>query len=73
MRMGKIVIDQGYAVDLDNPEMVTHAIDALYEDVMNSVKFDELQDWIKIIEDPSAKEEDIPGFLIENEDEDKSV
>lgn len=69
-RLGKVVIDIGYVVDLDNEGMVGDAKDALYEDVMNAVKFNEVDCWIKVIDAPDAKEEDIPEFLANNEERD---
>lgn len=64
MRLGKVVIDIGYVVNLDNEEMVEEAKDCLYEDVMNAVKFNEVSSWIKIQKnDGTLKKEDIPSFL----------
>lgn len=70
MRLGRVVFDLGYVVNSDDEEMVTEAFDCIYEDVMNAVKFNELHAHIRIVkDDPSAKEEDIPSFLLEKEEE----
>lgn len=64
MRLGKIVIDTGYVVDLDNEEMVRNATDALYEDVMNAIKHDEIGAWITTSTTDGLLESDIPDFLL---------
>ena len=68
MRLGKIVFDMGYVVDLDNPEMIEHAQECIYEDIMNAVKYDEISSWMEIIDAPDANEGDIPEFLLDEED-----
>ena len=65
MRMGRVTIDMGYVVDLDNQKMVNNAIDCLYEDAMSAVKYNELVAWIKVHDAPEAKPVDIPEFLLE--------
>lgn len=70
MRLGKVHIDTKYVVDLDDQDMVDAAKDALYEDLMNAVKYDELHLWIKCSEDNEATPQDIPEFLVENKQED---
>jgi len=69
MRLGKVILDLNYVVDLDNSFMVEEAIDCIYEDIMNAVKYNELGEWITTIEDPNATEADIPEFLLDNEEE----
>jgi len=66
MRLGRVQISHSYVVNLDNEDMVEHARDALYEDLMNAVKFDELHSNIEVVEDPDATETEIPDFLTEN-------
>lgn len=69
-RLGIVKIDVGYVVDLDNEDMVDSAKDALCEDAINAVKYDEIYSWIEIYEnDGTLKEKDIPAFLIGEEDE----
>jgi hypothetical protein len=69
MRLGRVVI-HGYTVDLDNEEMVEHAKTALYEDIMNAVKFNEVGNYIYIEKErPVLKAEDIPEFLKDEEEE----
>ena len=68
-RMGRVYVNAFYVVDLDDPDMVEEAKNALFEDLMNSVKYDELYDWIEDTEDETMKEEDICEFLKGEEDE----
>jgi hypothetical protein len=68
MKLGRVILKSPYVVDLNNREMVDAAKIALYEDVMNAVKYNELHTWIDIIEDPDANEEDIPEFLIDEDE-----
>ena len=66
MKLGKVVINLEYVVDLDNKEMVEHAQDALYEDLMSAYKYNGLANWIGIKEgDENLSESDIPEFLLE--------
>ena len=69
--MGRVYINAFYVVDLDDPDMVEEAKNALYEDLMNSVKYDELYDWIEDTEDETMKEEDICEFLKGEDEEDE--
>jgi hypothetical protein len=66
MKLGRVVFDLGYVVDLENPEMVAAARDAIYEDMMNAYKYDNVADHMEIIDAPEAKESDIPDFLVED-------
>lgn len=71
MRLGRVAINTGYIVDLDNEEMVQHAKDSLYEDIYNAiVKSNEIFNYIVIEQNMDAKEEDIPSFLLDEDDED---
>ena len=69
MKLGKVCLDLNYIVDMDNQEMVEHAIQCLYEDLMQGVKYDNLTNWIDVIEDKNATEDMIPEFLLEKENE----
>lgn len=71
MRLGRIEIKLGYTIDLDDPEMVAHAKDAILDDIRELYKHDdELLALIKIIRIRGLKESDIPVFLTEGLDED---
>jgi len=69
-RMGRVVLNLDYVVDLDNKEMVEHAKQCMYEDLMNAVKYDELHTWLDVVDAPDTCPDDIPEFLQEDvEDE----
>jgi len=51
MRLGKVKLLCEYAVDLDNPEMVEAAKRAVYEDLMNAVKYNEVDAYINVFKD----------------------
>lgn len=67
MRLGKVKFRCEYVVDLDDLDMVSHAEEAIVEDVLNAVKFNEVNNWICLEKDKTAKQEDIPDFLKEQE------
>ena len=68
MRLGRIAADFGYVVDLDKPDMVSQARDAIYEDVMAAVKHNEVGSWIKEVPQRiDDTEDDIPEFLLDSE------
>ena len=69
MKLGKVCLDINYIVDMDNDEMVKHAIESLYEDLMQGVKYGNISDWIDVVEDKTATEDMIPEFLLEKTDE----
>ena len=69
MKLGRICVDLNYIVDMDNDEMVRHATEALYEDLMQGIKYGDLANWIRISEDKDAKEEMIPEFLLEEQND----
>jgi len=71
MRLGRVQISHSYVVDLDNKEMVEDGTEALYDDLMNAVKFDELGANIVVLEAPDASESDIPDFLLTGNPEDE--
>lgn len=63
-RLGRVVFDLGYVVDLDDEEMVEDAKVCILEDIYNATKYGELPQYIEIQPAPDAKEEDIPEFLL---------
>jgi len=67
--MGRVILDINYIVDMDNEDMVKHAIESLYEDLMQGVKYGNITDWIDVVEDKNATEDMIPEFLLEKENE----
>ena len=69
MKLGRIYLDLKYIVDMDNDDMVAHAIEALYEDFMQGVKYGNITDWIDVVEDKNATEDMIPEFLLEKEND----
>ncbi len=69
MKLGRICVDLNYIVDMDNDEMVRHATEALYEDLMQGIKYGDLANWICISEDKDAKEDMIPEFLLEEQND----
>ena len=64
-RLGIVRFTMKYVVDLDDEEMVQEAKDCLYEDIMNSCKFEEIHHNIDVEADPTATWEDVPDFLKE--------
>jgi hypothetical protein len=68
MKYKRLTLDLGYVVRAGDDQMIQHAKEAFYEDIMNAVKYDELFDWIDIVDAPEATEADIPEFLLEEED-----
>tara|TARA_Y100000296_G_scaffold78985_1_gene102391 strand:- start:234 stop:521 length:288 start_codon:yes stop_codon:yes gene_type:complete len=75
MRLGKVEINYGYVVDLDNEEMVEQAEACLYEDLLQAYKSNEIEHWIGKKEadrfNPAYSEDDIPSFLTEDDVERK--
>jgi hypothetical protein len=69
----RVVLDLGYVVRDGDEEMERHAMTSLYEDIMCLAKHDELYDAITVVDAPDAKEEDIPDFLLEVDDEDREA
>jgi hypothetical protein len=50
--------------------MVSQAKEFVYEDIMSAVKYDEVFNYIEVVDAPDAKESDIPEFLLpQDEDE----
>lgn len=67
-RLGKVIFDLGYVVDLDDADMVDRAKECIYEDIMSAYKYDEVQNYIEVTEpEGTLKESDIPEFLLPEE------
>ena len=64
MRMGRVQINMGYVVDLNDKDMVQEAIDCLYEDLMTAYKYNEVGANIRVVKDETATKSDIPEFLL---------
>jgi len=69
MKLGRVTLDINYIVDMDNEDMVKHAIESLYEDLMQGVKYGNITDWIDVVEDKNATEDMIPEFLLDKEND----
>ena len=71
MRLGKVIVEHSYVVDLDNEKMVEQAEACLYEDLLHAYKSNEIEHWIGTKEadrfNPAYSEDDIPSFLIEDD------
>lgn len=66
MRLGRIEFNIGYVVDLDNEDMVEHAKEAIYEDVINASQYG-INFNLKKDEMDGLTENDIPDFLLDEE------
>ncbi len=65
----RLIIDLGYVIRSGDDQMEQRARECFYEDIMNMAKYDEIfVDTIDIVDAPEAAEEDIPEFLLEEED-----
>jgi hypothetical protein len=65
-KLKKVTLDLYYVVRAGDDEMIQHAKDCLYEDIMSAVKHDELFGLIRVVDaPPNTKECDIPEFLLE--------
>lgn len=69
-KMGRVVIDLGYVVYLDDAKMIARAKRNFYDDIMNLIKNDEIFGCIDAIADKNATEEEIPEFLLPEVDPD---
>lgn len=64
MRLGRVEFSVSYVVDLDNHDMVDHATDALFDDIWQMGKENDIERVIRVREaDPSDTADDIPDFL----------
>jgi hypothetical protein len=64
----RIKLSGDYIV-LNDPEMIRHAKDALFEDIHNAVKHDEVADWLEVVPAPEGTLDRIPEFLLEEMEE----
>lgn len=69
MKLGRVHLDINYIVDMDNQDMVEHAIESFIEDLMQGIKYGNVTDWIDVAEDKNATEDMIPEFLLEKEND----
>jgi hypothetical protein len=67
MKYKRVTLDLYYVVRAGDDDMIQHAKDCLYEDIMSAYKTDTLYDCIRVVDDPEARESDIPEFLLEEE------
>ena len=65
MKLGKIVIDLGYVVDMNDADMIEESKRCFFEDLMNSIKYNELTGLMSIIKEKGLKESDIPDHIKE--------
>lgn len=63
--LGKIVIDLGYVVDVDDKDMIEEAKRCFYEDLMSAYVNNELISWMEVIKQKGLTESDIPEHLLE--------
>lgn len=72
--LARVGINLGYVVDINDPDMIEHARNCFYEDLMNLIKYNELGDAIEVGEpDPTLTEADIPEFLLDEKDVEEEV
>lgn len=69
----KVMLDLYYMVRADDEQMVERAKDCLLEDIMSLVKYEGLYNSIRLVDAPDATEEDIPEFLLEEQDSLESI
>jgi hypothetical protein len=67
MKYKRVTLDLYYVVRAGDDDMIQHAKDCLYEDIMSAYKTDALYDCIRVVDAPEATESDIPEFLLEEE------
>lgn len=54
-----------YVVYADDPEMIQHAKDAIFEDLCSAIKYDEESEYIDVTETGRESEDRISSFLLE--------
>lgn len=62
-KLGRVYFNLSYVVDMNNQEMVEQAKEAIYEDIMSALKYNEIDSYIELKLDKKAKAKDIPDFL----------
>ena len=68
-KLKKVTLDLYYVVRAGDDDMIQHAKDSLYEDIMSAYKSDTLYDCIRVVDAPDASEENIPEFLLEEQED----
>jgi len=68
----RIRVSASYIVPND-PEMIQEARSALYEDIMNAYKYDEVEDWINTEPAPDGKLEQVPEFILGSLDDEEDT
>lgn len=73
MRLGKVIFNIEYVVDLDNKRMVDQAWDWIQEDLSNIHDYDELMSYMYQEEDKTGilTERDIHSAMLDEENEDE--
>jgi hypothetical protein len=70
MRKGRVYIEFGYNVDLDDQDMVQHAIESIHDDIMSYIKYDEDPNQLVSTRDlVEGEDSDIASFLTESVDD----
>jgi len=64
----RIQLSGSYVAYADDANMIAAAQSAFYEDLMNAVKYDELELWITVVDAPTATEDEIADFLLHEEE-----
>jgi hypothetical protein len=62
-KLGIVKFHLEYVVDLSNEEMVDHAKEAIHEDIMYMVKYNNVYNHISVEKSKFKKISDIPDFL----------
>ena len=63
-KLKKVVFDLGYVVDGTDQDMIDHAKQCIYEDIMSALKYNEVANYIELVDAPEASQHDIPDFLL---------
>lgn len=68
-KLGRVVFELGYVVDLNDSDMIDHARDCLLDDLMYIYKEYETASHIRIVpdDDGELRVSDIPDFLKEKD------
>lgn len=69
MRLGRVEFSVSYVVDIDNPEMVARAEDAVFDDVWMMGKDRDINRHIRVRPaDANDSQDDISTFLLDQEE-----
>jgi hypothetical protein len=69
IRLGKVVFDLGYVINIENEEMEQHARECIMEDIEAAMRCGELSSYIRLINEHDLEQPekvtagDIPEFL----------